>query len=331
MAERVVWGIHAGRRGEADSLFLRKNVVALGWAHMDDLSKYKTREQFKAAYVRSYPDSPSSSVPSQAGQPFRFVREMKVGNIVVYSSKVDRIVHIGEVLTDYQYAPNVDEGYPHQRGVNWLRDSPRTSFSQGALYELGSAMTLFQIKNYADEYLSALETKPPDIQESEDKSSAISASEIEDQTRDFVIKQLSKNLKGDPLEELIAHLLEKMGYNARLTRTNEPSVDIIAHKDELGFEPPIIKVQVKSDTGKSSDKDVSALYGKLGNNEHGLFVTLGSFSPQAHSFDTSKSNLRLIDGSQLVDLLFEYYDQLDTKYKSIIPMRRVYVPEPISE
>jgi hypothetical protein len=32
-------GIHAGRTGDADQLFLKQNVIALGWADVGDLSK----------------------------------------------------------------------------------------------------------------------------------------------------------------------------------------------------------------------------------------------------------------------------------------------------
>ena len=108
-----------------------------------------------------------------------------------------------------------------QRPVKWRKEFPRTSFSQGALYELGAAMTLFQIKNYADEWLAAIDTKPPEVTETEDEISVTSAGDIEEQTRDFVIKQLSTHLKGELLEQLVAHLLEQMGYNTRLTRKNE--------------------------------------------------------------------------------------------------------------
>jgi restriction system protein len=33
--EKTLWGIHAGRLGDADSLFLKKNVIAIGWHEMD--------------------------------------------------------------------------------------------------------------------------------------------------------------------------------------------------------------------------------------------------------------------------------------------------------
>jgi len=37
--EITVWGIHGGKTGDADTLFLKKNVIALGWSEAGDLSK----------------------------------------------------------------------------------------------------------------------------------------------------------------------------------------------------------------------------------------------------------------------------------------------------
>lgn len=139
---------------------------------------------------------------------------------------------------------------------------------------------------------------------------------------------MAQELKGDALEGFILHLLECIGYHARLTRKNEPSVDIIAHKDHLGVEKPVIKVQVKSSEGVATDKDVSALYGKLSSDgEFGLFITLGTFSPASGNYEQSKSNLRLIDGDELVNLIFEYYENFDSRHKGILPLRRVYVDD----
>jgi len=334
MNEKTVWGIHAGRTGDADSLFLQKNFVALGWLEMGNIGKLPAdREAFKEKVKLTYPDWKPGKIPNAAGQLYRFVHELKVGDIIVYPSKRDRQIHIGEITGPFEYRPQYQDSYPQTRTVKWLKHVPRTTFSQGALYETGSAMSFFQIKNYADEFIAQLQEKKAEAPVvTDDDSVGFVATDIEEQTRDFVIKQLSKNLKGLPLEEFIAHLLEKMGYHARLTRVGEPSVDIIAHKDDLGFEPPIIKVQVKSsDDGKISDRDVSALYGKVGDDEYGLFVTLGEFSLPAVTFANSKTNLRLIAGSALVDLIFEYYEKFDAKYKSVLPLKMVYVPQTVEE
>lgn len=102
---------------------------------------------------------------------------------------------------------------------------------------------------------------------------------------------------------------------------------IIAHRDELGFEPPLIKVQVKSSERSVGDPAVSALYGKVSHEEYGLFVALGSFTAQAKSFARSKSNLRLIDGDELVELIFRHYERFDSDHRALLAMKRVCVPQ----
>jgi restriction system protein len=324
--EKTIWGIHAGKTGEEESLFLDKRVIAVGWVEFGSLDGLKTREDFKEKYAQIYADASVQSVATSAGQLFRFVHEMQVGDLVAYLAKKSRQIHIGTVTGEYEYRPEVNSNYPNQRSVEWLEHLSRTKFSQGALYEMGSALSLFQIKNYADEIYAALKGEKTLVSPQEEAVSMV-AEDIEDQTRDFVLKQLERNLKGLPLEEFIKHLLEKMGYRARLMPANEPSVDIIAHKDELGFEPPIIRVQVKSSPDKVSDKDVSALYGKVGYSEFGLLVTLGEFTYPAWQFATGKGNLRLIDGTELVELILEHYDDFDPRYKGIVPLKKVYIPQ----
>jgi restriction system protein len=76
---------------------------------------------------------------------------------------------------------------------------------------------------------------------------------------------------------------------------------------------------------------VSALYGKVGSNEHGLLVCLGAFTSHAKNFAKSKTNLRLIDGEDLVDLIILHYNQLDSRYKGILPLKLVYVTESLKE
>jgi restriction system protein len=332
--EATIWGIHGGKGGDADSLFLKGNCIAVGWEKMGDLGTIKPdREAFKAKVAESYPDAKPGAIPNNAGQLFRFVHEMKPGDLVVYPSKRDRQVHLGTVDGPYRYDAGKGEGYPNVRPVKWLKAVPRTRFSQGALYEIGSAMSLFQVKNYADEFRAALEGTAKAAQPvSQDETVAVVAEEIEETTRDFIIKRLAQQLKGHPFADLVAHLLGAMGYRCRVSPPGtDEGVDIIAHKDELGFEPPIIKVQVKSSEGKTGDPDVSALYGKVGSGEFGLVVALGTFSPQAKSFARSKGNLRLIDGEELVRLILQHYERFDSVYKGLLPLKRVYVPESLED
>jgi restriction system protein len=71
MAKETIWGIHGGKTGDADSFFLNKNVVAIGWHKVGDLGKLQAnREAFRSAVDAAYPEKKPGSVPVNAGQHF---------------------------------------------------------------------------------------------------------------------------------------------------------------------------------------------------------------------------------------------------------------------
>jgi restriction system protein len=171
--ETVIWGIHAGRTGDAHSLFLKHDVVAIGFSEMGDMSKIKpTREAFKEIVGKTYAGMKPGAIPNYTGQTFRFVHELQRGHYVVYPSKHDRQIHIGRIAGPYRYDPKTDKAYPNMWPVKWIKSLPRTHFSQGSLYEIGSAMSFFQVKNYAEEFLAAVEGKAAPLPIAKDDNSS---------------------------------------------------------------------------------------------------------------------------------------------------------------
>src|SRR4051794_23994854 len=80
-SDAAMWGIHAGKCGAADALFLERNCIAIGWGRMGDLSTlHPTREAFKARLTEKFPGKTGNVIPNNAGQLFRFVHEMKQGD-----------------------------------------------------------------------------------------------------------------------------------------------------------------------------------------------------------------------------------------------------------
>ena len=75
MSSQTLWGIHAGRTGDAHSLFLKKDVVALGFTPVGNLSGIPpNRDAFKIAVAEAYPNRKPGAIPNIAGQLFRFVQ-----------------------------------------------------------------------------------------------------------------------------------------------------------------------------------------------------------------------------------------------------------------
>lgn len=319
-----VWGIHT----KDDNLFLQKNVIAIGWKEIGDLSKIKAeRDAFKEKYAQIYPDAKKGSIANGAGMLYRFACEVQIGDYVVFPSKIDRRINIGIVEGNYEYNPDAVE-YVQQHKVKWLKHLPRTAFSQGALYEVGSAMSFFSIKNYSDEYLSALEKnfKKEDISNDseEDESVGATADEIIESTKDFILKELSKNLKGYDLEQFVANLLNAMGYRTSVSaHGGDSGIDITAYKDEL---PPRILVQVKSQDGDIKESTIQSLKGAMREGDYGLFVTLSNYTKNAQKYLENTPIIRGINGTELVDLILKYYEDLSEKYRKMIPLKMIYIP-----
>lgn len=318
-----VWGIHS----QDDRLFLDSNKIAIGWHAFGDLSKVaNTRDAFKKRYTEVYPNAKKGSVATSSGMLYRFIHEIQIGDYIIFPSKIDRMINIGVVQSGYTYIESAGE-YVQQRTVKWVKHLPRTVFSQGALYEIGSAMSLFMVKNYAEEFLAALNKNFKSnlaVSDEEDESVAATANDIIESTKDFILKELSKNLKGYELEEFVADLLRTMGYRTKVSaHGGDSGIDITAYKDEL---PPRILVQVKSQDGDIKESTIQSLKGAMREGDYGLFVTLSNYTKNAQKYLDNTPIIRGINGTELVDLILKYYDDLNEKYKKMIPLKMVYIP-----
>jgi restriction system protein len=323
---KTIWGIHMewdDAASQSDS-----KEIAIGWEVMGDLSKLSaSRDTFKAAYAKLFPAERPGAIPVKAGVLYRFSKEMKIGDIVVYPSKHDRMVNIGIIAGDYAFRPEIDKDYPHRRAVHWKVRQPRAQFTQAALYEIGSAITLFQVSNNSDEFLAALDGKAFRAADIDEATAAEIAVQADESVEDFVIKRLKNGISAEQFEQFVAELLRSMDYHVRVSRyAGDGGVDIIAHRDELGFEPPIIKVQCKQMLTTIGGPTVQQLLGAIQPNEHALFVTLGDYSADAVRIERGKSNLRLISGSDLVQMILNNYEKFDPRFKALLPLKRSYVP-----
>lgn len=342
MAENpIVWGVHMG--AHVSDRPIEGGYVGIGWPAMGDLTQIAPdREAFKAALAAAYPDKKAGAIPVDAGSMFKFLHVIKKGDIVVYPSKFDRMVNIGRFTGQTQYIEGDPDEYPTRQMVEWLGHSPRSDFSQTALHEIGSFLTMFRVRRHADEFLAKVNLAVPpaskqEVDEANDAQdddvndftvTASAALQAEAATSEFVIKQLMAELTGHQFEHFMAHMLECMGYTARVTpMSGDGGVDVIAHMDPLGFQPPIVKVQCKRTTSQTPRPDVDKLLGTLGDGEYGLFVNLGSYARGAIELERNRAKLRLINGKQFVELIFEHYASLSPRYRAMIPLKQIFVPD----
>ncbi|MBQ7462122.1 MAG: Mrr restriction system protein [Bacteroidaceae bacterium] len=155
---------------------------------------------------------------------------------------------------------------------------------------------------------------------------AIKLEQLESNARDDIKTYIAAK---DPyqFQEMVAALLRAMGYHTPFIapKGKDGGIDIIAYVDPLGAQTPRIKVQVKHRPEASiGASDIRALLGILRTGDIALFVTSGSFSPDAKSTSTSSREfIRLIDGNDFIDMWQEYYDKMSDEDKNKLPLKRI--------
>ena len=60
--------------------------------------------------------------------------------------------------------------------------------------------------------------------------------------------------------------------------------------------------------------------------DYGLFVSLSNYTKNARKYLDNTPIIRAINGTELVDLILKYYEDLSEKYRIMIPLKRVYIP-----
>jgi restriction system protein len=321
-----IWAVRAGNAGQADHIFIEHDQVALSFSEAGgDASQLPpSRGAFKEAFTRGGAVK-ASSIPIQAGQLYRFVHEMRIGDRVIYPRKCDRTLRWGEIVGPYVYDPEGAGEFAHRRSVRWTARYSRDEFTQGALYELGSTLALFEVKSYSDEFLRRFEAGAGPAEEDIEENVV---RDIAETTRDFIARRLRAHFKGFAAEAFIADLFCAMGYKAHATpKHRDDGVDVIAHRDELGIEPPILKIQVKTNEANVGADPVKAFYAMVEDRDVGVFVTTGGFSSSAIEFARTRGNLRLIAGVELIALIQKHYDNLSSHNRQHIPLRRVLAPD----
>ena len=337
-----VWGIHMPEWVGDDPI--ERGFVVLGWSRLGDIfSIPNDREEYKRRLAAAYPEKKAGAIPVDAGTLLRFAHEIAAGELIVYPSKHNRMVNIGRATGKRWHGPPLnpgDDAFPNFLGVKWLGSYPRNDFPQAALNEIGSFIALFRVREHAAEFEAKVGhrdiTHDPETRNEplipDDVASQTASLMAEENTQDFIIRRINAGLTGFEFEHFTAHLMECLGYTARVTeKSGDGGVDIIAHTDQLGFQPPIIKIQCKRQTAQVGEPEVSQLLGTLGEGEFALFVTLGSYSRQARNRERNTPRLRLLDGEQLVQMVLDQYNKMSPRYRTMLPLKQIYVPDLIAE
>ena len=250
----ALWVVRAGKDGEREQFALEENVVVIGSPVMSDLSGLE-REQFSELLSVIDPEANPHQIGNRTGHLWRFVREIKEGDIVALPLKTRSEVAFGRITGTYRYDSNAPDDARHQRPVQWMNTSvPRINIDEDLRVSLDVLNTVFAVpRKYAARIESLLEGKsksafssPQEGEEEEEDGDTVSF-DMHRWAEDQVIDFIGRNFKGHDFARLVAGVLTAQGYKVQTSPPGpDGGVDIVAGRGPMGFEAPRLCVQVKS-------------------------------------------------------------------------------------
>jgi restriction system protein len=138
-----LWVVRAGKHGEQEATAYKEHLVCHAWNDLPDYSAYRTKDDLRTLYQKTYPNETEKQVTSGLSQVWRFAREVQKGDLAALPLKAESAFAMGRVKGDYEYekvAPNV----MHIRRVEWIKTLPRSIFPDTLLHTMNASLTVFR-------------------------------------------------------------------------------------------------------------------------------------------------------------------------------------------
>lgn len=174
--------------------------------------------------------------------------------------------------------------------------------------------------------------QPDRPDDDDDDSSAATTLEEAEESAWREIEEYLHEMNPMDFQDLVAGLLQAMGYHVSWIAPPGPDrgIDIIGHRDPLGFEGSRLKVQVKRRIEKVPVEPVRSFMATLGDGDVGLFVAAGGFTREAEfeARGQERRKITLLDLKSLFDLWVEHYAAIPESKRQLLPLRLVHFLAP---
>ena len=98
--------------------FYDEGIMGIGWAEIDDLHNYKTKDEIRTKLQEYYNNN--NTFHNDTLALWQFAYEMKNGDIVFVKDGLYKIIGYGIIVSDYYYDDERDI-FKHIRKVKWIR------------------------------------------------------------------------------------------------------------------------------------------------------------------------------------------------------------------
>ncbi|MFZ6664097.1 restriction endonuclease [Peijinzhouia sedimentorum] len=302
--------------GTYTNAFKQYGYIGIGWFgyNPEGIIDITDRESIRKIYKKDYSDEAEMTVNQNVGQIYRFLNDIKIGDIVITPFNNNELL-IGSVTSDFYFEKDDTSRYCWRKKVEWRKEHlDRHEFSVPLQNTLKSSLTCFSVSSFEEVFMAIglLDGGKKSTDTTMIVTTTISSIEL--------IRKKFLELGHTEFELLVAHILKSLGFEATQDtgRVGDGGIDFEGVLDVMGVASINLQVQVKRyDKGLIGEKDIRNFRGALKKDYQGCFVTLSKFNKKASESanDKERESINLIDGEQLIEIFIEKYDKvIDSMY-----------------
>ena len=336
-----VWVIRLGEGGQLADDCREKQLVAVGWSEVGDLSTFRSYDNLRARVYEAYQDQYQSpgGAGVAAGMLWSFINDVKSDDIVISPKRETRELMVGKVTGDYVFDPKaVNLQYPNVRRVEWIGEVPFDSVPREVWRSMTAWQTLFELSSpdaveAAIRLAETLRAGHVSLEPAEERTELA----VEEGKRLFndamerskeILTTHFDGFSGTEFQELVWATLKAAGLYPKPMRSGpDRGTDIQAYRDPLQLGPPRILVQVKHREAQVSGPEMQQFIGTMNREgDIGIFISTGGFSEPARQIvEHSHKHISIMGWEDFVKLFLEVYDRLDNVFKAKVPIGTVKV------
>ena len=114
-----VWVVRVKRHSELQSLAMENGILAIGWAQLSNLARFRDQEEIDRQLRHHDPEKGRRASSNQSVQLWDFVKNITVGDLVIVPLD-GRLVSVGLIASDYSHRGERAGTGRHARHVEWL-------------------------------------------------------------------------------------------------------------------------------------------------------------------------------------------------------------------
>ena len=297
--------------GRYTDVFRNNNYIGIGW--FDEINPIQEKwdltdkDFLKEKYREKYKEDANMRVNQNVGQIYRFINDLKIGDIVISPYNKDELL-IGKITGDLYFEYDNSSPYPWRKKIEWIKDKVnRHSFSQPVQNTLRATLTCFEVKQKEEVF----ENLGFEVDKSKIRK------EIKFDTKSVYELIKNKFLQLDPteFELLVSYLLRTLGFEPtqEIGKVGDGGIDFEGVLDVNGIASINLQVQVKRyEKSSIGELEIRSFRGALKEDFQGCFITLSKFQKKAieSSSKNGYKNIQLIDGVKFIELFIQQYDEI---------------------